>query len=82
MYEIIFSQTAEKQLKKLEDSVQNRIVSVLDRIKIRPFSFVKKLVGHSSYRLRVGDYRVIMEIEADKLVILVVEIGHRSKIYK
>ena len=42
MYSIEFSRTAEKQLYKLEKEVQKRIVDVLERIRIRPFHFVKK----------------------------------------
>jgi mRNA interferase RelE/StbE len=81
-YGIIFSDRALKQLKKLEKSVQERIISTLERIKIRPQAHVTKLVGDSGYRLRVGDYRVILDIDEGNLVILVIKIGHRKKIYK
>jgi len=43
---------------------------------------VTKLVGDSGYRLRVGDYRVILDIDEGNLIILVIKIGHRKKIYK
>lgn len=82
MYEIEFAYKAEKQFKDLEKSVQIRIASSLERIKVRPYIFVKKLVGGPYFRLRVGDYRVIMRIENDKLLILVIEIGHRKNVYK
>jgi len=81
MYSIIFDSLAEKQLKKLDKDLQKRILDVLDRIRIRPHYFVKRLVGSPYFRLRVGDYRVILDIQNDKLVIVVVELGHRSKIY-
>ncbi len=82
MFEIEFSESAEKQLYKLEKQVQIRIVSTLDRIRIRPYPFVKKLVGSPYFRLRVGDYRVILDIKDYKLIIFVIELGHRSNIYK
>lgn len=82
MYSFIFSPFAEKQFKKLDREFQKRILEVLERIRIRPHHFVKRLVGSPYFRLRVGDYRVIFDIQNDKLVIVVVEIGHRSKIYK
>ncbi|MBI5872033.1 type II toxin-antitoxin system RelE/ParE family toxin [archaeon] len=82
MYEIEFSESAEKQLYKLEKQVQIRIVSTLDRIRVRPYPFVKKLVGSPYFRLRVGDYRVILDIIDDRLLIFVIELGHRSNIYK
>ena len=80
-YEIIFSDAALKQLKKLEKSTQERIISTLERIRIRPQSYVTKLVGDSVYRLRVGDYRVILDIDEGVLVVLVIKVGHRKKIY-
>jgi len=43
---------------------------------------MKALVGRpDTYRIRVGDYRVIYRIEDDQLIVLVVEIGHRKDIY-
>ena len=81
-YGIIFSDRALKQLKKLEKNVQERIISTLERIKIRPQAHVTKLVGDPGYRLRVGDYRVILDIDEGNLVILVIKIGHRKKISK
>ena len=81
-YEIVFSDKAFKQLKKLEPETQERIIKVLERIRIRPESFVTKLLGDPGFRLRVGEYRVIVDIDKDKLLILVIKIGHRSRIYK
>ena len=81
-YGIIFSDRALKQLKKLEKNVQKRIISTLERIKIQPHAHVTKLVGDPGYRLQVGDYRVILDIDGGDLVILVIKIGHRKKIYK
>ena len=81
-YEITFTDTSRKQFRKLEKDVQERIITALERIRIRPESFVKKLVGDPGYRLRVGDYRVILDIQKSELVILVIKIGHRKNIYK
>jgi len=81
MYEIIVSDTAKKELEKLSQEIRDRIGCVLERIRIRPFHFVKKLVGSQYYRLRVGDYRIILDIQQDKLIIFVIELGHRKNIY-
>ena len=81
-YEIIFTDISLKQFKKLEKNVQERIINALERIRIRPEVHVKKLVGDPGYRLRVGEHRVIIDIYKDKLVILVIKIGHRKNIYK
>ena len=81
MYSIEFTSNAEKQLYKLERKTQERIIRVLERIKIRPLHFVKRIVGSPYYRLRVGDYRIILDIRQDKLIIFVIELGHRKNIY-
>lgn len=81
-YEIIFSDKAFKQLKKLEQETQERIIKVLERIRLRPEKFVTKLVGDPGFRLRIGEYRVIVDIDKDRLLILVIKIGDSCRIYK
>ena len=82
MYEIIFSNKAKKQLLKLEKSTQRRIIAVLERIRIRPESYITKLIGDPGYKLRVRDYRIILDIDNNNLLILVIKIGHRRDIYE
>lgn len=81
MYEIIFSDKAKKQLEKLDRDIQERIVKGLERIRIRPESFITKLVGDIGYKFRVGDYRVILDIDKGILRILIIKVGHRKNIY-
>lgn len=82
MYEILFTPKAEKQLKKLPQTQQDRILPVLERARIRPESHFERLVGDKAYKLRAGDYRVIADIDHGKLIILCLKIGHRKNIYK
>jgi len=82
MYELIYSLDAQKQLKKLEHDIRKRIILTLERCRIRPYSHVKKLVRSEYFRLRVGDYRIILDILDNKLVIHVIQLGHRKNIYK
>ena len=82
MYEIQFYEKAEKQFNKLSSDIKDRILNNLERIKIRPFSFVKRLIGTNYFRLRVGEYRLILDIQNNKLIIFVIELGHRKNIYK
>ena len=79
--EVVFSQSAEKDFYKLEISLQKRIISSLERIRIRPYPHVKKLVGNPYFRLRVGDYRLILDIQDGTLVIFVIELGYRKNMY-
>ncbi|MBL7054927.1 type II toxin-antitoxin system RelE/ParE family toxin [Candidatus Woesearchaeota archaeon] len=81
MYEIVFSEKSKKQFLNLEKNIQKRILNALERIKIRPESYVTKLVGDPSYKFRVGDYRIIVDIDKGKLLILIIKVGHRRNIY-
>ncbi|MCD6146607.1 MAG: type II toxin-antitoxin system RelE/ParE family toxin [Thermoplasmata archaeon] len=80
-YEILFSDKALKQLKNMERDVQERIIAAMERVRIKPEKYVTKLVGDPGYKLRVGDYRIIMDIDSKKLQVLVLKIGHRKNIY-
>ena len=81
-YQISYSKTAKKQIKKLPKRVQQHIVSVLERVRIRPQVHFERLVGDSAYKLRVGNYRLIADIQHDVLKILVLKAGSRGSIYK
>lgn len=82
MYTLLYTNEFLKQLKKLNKETQKRIISTLERIRIRPYSYVKKLVGSPYFGLRAGDYRIILDIKEDNLIIYVLELGHRRNIYK
>lgn len=81
-YKISFSQQSADFIKKLDNSERLRIIKVLERIKFRPEDYVEKLVGESGYKLRVGDYRLFLDIEDNNLLIYVVEVRHRKNAYK
>ncbi len=80
-YEVLFSDLALKQLRKLDQEIRQRIIAMIERIRIRPDDYVRKLVGDDGYRLRVGNYRVIMDLDREKLIILALRIGHRRNVY-
>jgi len=81
MYQIILSDKAKKQLEKLSPDIRDRIGNVLERIKIRPYHFVKRKKGTPYFIARIGEYRAILHIFNDKLIVMVLEIGHRKNIY-
>lgn len=80
-FQIIWSDSALKELKKLERSVSKRIFAKVSLLENEPYRRVQKLVGSPFFKLRVGDYRIILEIKQEVLHILVIKVGHRSKIY-
>ena len=81
-YEIIWSISAARQMRSLDRSVAKRIHEKVDLLKQNPERFVEKLVRYPYYRLRVGDYRVILDIKHESVRILILKVGHRSKIYE
>ena len=85
MYEIEFSKTAIKRLRRLPQNLVKRMAEKLQAIATDPYGAhnnVKKLTGRPGYRLRVGDWRIIYEIDGEKLKILVLEIDTRGGIYQ
>jgi mRNA interferase RelE/StbE len=87
VWRIELTASAEKSLSKLDRTAAKRITTFLrERIASAddPKSSGKALAGQLAglWRYRVGDYRLICEIEDGRLLILVVTIGHRSDIYR
>ena len=86
-YRLVFTERAKKQLKKMDKSVSALIIGWLEK-NIEgcknPRIHGKALVENKSgqWRYRIGDYRVICEIQDEKIIVLVLEIGHRREIYK
>ena len=86
-YDVVFTKAAERASARLDRQVANRIEAELDSLarERRPEQYVKRLKGKEMppfYSLRVGDYRVILQIHDNRLVILVIEIGPRDSIYR
>lgn len=82
MFSVEFTKTAEKQLDKLPSDIQTRLINVLERIKIRPFHFIKRKDGTPYFIMRMGEYRAILDINLKQTIIYVMDIGNRRNIYK
>ena len=83
-YQVELTRSAEKDLRRIDRSQTATIYSALERLEQEPRPLgVKKLVGSNrTYRIRVGDYRMVYEIEDDVLVVLVIRIAHRKDVYR
>ena len=81
-FEIIWSESAARQLKRLDRTVARRVFEKVGELREDPLRLVQKLVNSPYYRLRVGDYRVILDIHRNVLRILVLKVGHRDAIYE
>jgi len=82
MYQIILSGKAKKSLKKIDPQDKPRILTALVRLRQNPF-LGKKLSGEykDCYSLRVWPYRIVYKIHKKRLLVLVVNIGHRGSVY-
>jgi mRNA interferase RelE/StbE len=81
MYNVNFTESAKKEYGQLPEDMQQRVVAVLERISLRPHSYVMKLSGSSAFRLRVGKHRIILDIDEQAKEILVLKIGNRENVY-
>lgn len=86
-YKVVFSEGAKKQLKKLDKHICALILGWIEKNLQEcedPRQHGKALIGDKSgqWRYRIGDYRVICEIIDDEIKILVLEVGHRKKVYE
>jgi mRNA interferase RelE/StbE len=87
IWRLIILPGAERDFTRIPDPDAQRIKEELYALADEPYprSHVKKLRGHQSspvYSLRVGQYRVILIIEDNTMVIAVIEIGNRSTVYR
>ncbi|PIP15002.1 hypothetical protein COY88_02595 [Candidatus Roizmanbacteria bacterium CG_4_10_14_0_8_um_filter_35_28] len=84
MFTYVFKRQALKDFQKLPKDIQKRIIKKLDFFisSDNPLSFAESLVNFEigEYRFRIGDYRVIFDVEDEKIIILT--LGHRREIYK
>lgn len=82
MYSIEFTAIAEKFLKKIEKKDAKLILKKIYEIRENPFRFLKRLQGEKLWRLRITDYRAILDVVVSGSKIVVVRIGHRKNVYE
>lgn len=81
-YRLVYTQKAVRDIDGLEAGVKKRIGTTLLRFKNNPLQYAERLTDPElgGYRFRIGDYRVIFDIEGNDIVVL--RAGHRKEIYK
>ena len=82
-YTVLILPSAQKQLNKLPNAIATRIEDKTLELEQDPRPpGCKKLKGRDAYRIRIGDYRVIYEINDGRLIVTVITIGHRREVYE
>jgi len=85
-YTIELAKSARKEFERLPINVRAKTAEALHLLAQNPYSEllkIKKMKGASDlYRIRLGDYRVLYELRNDRLIVIVIKIGHRSEVYR
>jgi mRNA interferase RelE/StbE len=83
-YKIEWKKSAVKELLNIDKKHISAIIKQIDNLVENPTPIgTKKLVGtEKTYRLRIGDYRIIYEVDADKIIIRIVRVRHRKDVYR
>ena len=82
MWGIDWSDKAIKEFSKIDKTQQQGIIDAVEECAEDPFRFTKRLKGAPLNSLRVGNYRVIMQLVRRKLLVYAVSAGHRSSVYE
>jgi len=85
VYKITYTTQAAKALLKMPRNTANLIREKLEQVAVDPFAsipYAKKLQGRNGYRLRIGDWRVIYEINKDEITIIVLKVAPRGEVYR
>jgi mRNA interferase RelE/StbE len=82
-YSVELTRTAEKQLRRIAKRDRTRVVDAIGGLADRPRPHgARKLQGYYDvYRIRVGKYRVVYEVFDDRVIVIVLKVGHRKDIY-
>ena len=81
MYTIELTETSKKFLGTLPKKDSEMILRKIYSIRDNPFRFLKRLQGEKLWRLRIADYRAIVDVIVSGRKIIVIRIGHRKKVY-
>jgi len=80
-YRLVYTHRAFRDIRELEENVKKRIGKTLERYREEPLKYASRLIDSKlgMYRFRIGDYRVIFDIEEEAIIDL--RVGHRKNIY-
>lgn len=83
-YSISYVPSAAKALRKLDRPAARRMLDAIEELAIdpRPPGCIQLKGGSGEYRVRIGDYRIIYEVQDSELIVLVLRLGHRREVYR
>jgi mRNA interferase RelE/StbE len=80
-FKVLLHPKAAKELQKIEKQARTRIIDSAKQLRENPEKLGKRLKQSDFWSLRVGDYRIIYEIDQNKKQVVILFVGHRSKVY-
>lgn len=82
-YKIEIKKSAAKEIENLPSAILKRVIAHIQELANEPRPIgCKKLSGDEKYRIRVGDYRILYEIEDEVVTVYVVKVAHRKEVYR
>lgn len=81
-YQVLFQPSALKNLSKLPASLSDRITKATQALEADPRPPGCKKLSNGSYRIRIGDYRVVYDVLDDRVIVLVLHVKHRREVYR
>lgn len=83
MYTLEFDRRVRKDMQTLPNDAQRRVLAIFDKLQDNPFTVsYKKLREEDSYRVRMGDYRIVYNVDSAERKVTVLRVAHRKDVYR
>jgi mRNA interferase RelE/StbE len=82
-YSVVFRKSVARDLRRIPNDDLRKILAAIEALSKEPRpAGIEKLSGQEKYRVRQGRFRVIYEINDDKVIVIIVKVGHRKDVYR
>ncbi len=82
VFEVLWTEHAKRNLGKLQRGLVIRIIKKVEVMRGSPYRFLSKIIGRKEWKLRVGDYRIFIDLDYEMNKLYVLRIDHRRRAYK
>lgn len=82
-FQIVFKPSAERELRKLPQKIIVKASRMIEELARNPYPpYISKLMGENTYRMRVGDYRILYTINKIEKIVYIKRVKHRKDVYR